>query len=791
MSGEQPGEHAKAAEIGWSGFKVSLPVALLGRGGLLAILILWTLGQYIPLNSLRETLILALVPMAVIFGFGLKRFEEIGDLLRARPSLDNDSTRGRFLQVVLVYGASVTALTAVLVYSLIPEFELPDTLPPDLLGGLDLYRFLTLGVATLVLLPAVLIVRYPFLTMGNRHFTAAVDRPSMSPHWRQRRGARCWDMLMVLPLYFLDILVLALLGQWLPREAYLVELVLVGFLYEAACALFRGCTVGKWRRGVRVVGLDGNPASRWRALGRAAVLYAPPFSFGLLQMQGVPGSNSVVLWTMVLVLYGLAATHPYGRGLHDLVAGTRITTQADPEADTPDDGATSGQGAESPTRAGELRLPRPEFEATPDDPFGRDKLHRQSHVEGLCHWIEASAGHPVVMVDAEWGAGKTAFMTMCHAYLTSRGRQVVAYNAWRAGYTQQPLFDIVASVATQLPGPDTDAMTNSAARVSSLRSIWAELRSPDISEVVDMSELPAETQRVLAEFHERLGSVSEAGSGPLVVLIDELDRCRPTYALETLEAVRHLFSVDGVVVVIATNREQLTRAVEGLYGANFDADRYLDRFVDLTTTLSIPDHETLVPFLTELTTETGLSAHMSSADRTHRALRLVADLADTQLRDLEHATHLATTVLSSRRHPAIQRELWEWSVLALVVLRMADQSAYADFVSGRIDGFGAVGKLNGALPHYLLDGQRAVTRQCLEAALIHASSLDDWRATDRTDYFLSQYENQAVRSARRAKVTLVTLRRILPPYPGPVARVQVSQVAALMDLAAYAPDRAT
>ena len=65
-----------------------------------------------------------------IFGFGLKRFEEV--------------TEGRFLQVVLVYGGSVTALTTVLVYSLIPEFELPDTFPPDLVA-LDPYRLITLG----------------------------------------------------------------------------------------------------------------------------------------------------------------------------------------------------------------------------------------------------------------------------------------------------------------------------------------------------------------------------------------------------------------------------------------------------------------------------------------------------------------------------------------------------------------------------------------------------------------------------------------------------------------------
>ena len=683
----------RASEVGWSGFGVSVPFVLLGRGGVLAFLVLWTFGPYIPLDSLRDMLTLALVPMAVIFGFGLKRFEEIGDLLRARPSLGADATRGRFLQVVLVYGGSVTALTAVLVYSLIPEFELPDTFPPDLVA-LDPYRLITLGVATLVLLPVVLIVRYPFLTLGSKRLTTAVDRPSMNGHWKQRRKARYWDTSVVLALFFLDIAVLALLGGWLPEDAYLVELALVGLLYEAVCALFKGCTVGKWRHRVRVVGLDDNPVSRRRALGRATVLYAPLLSFGLLQLEAVPTPNAAVLWALTLaVLYGLGTAHPYGRGLHDLVAGTRITTPSDPPTEAqPSEAAIDA----APVRG--LRLPRPELEATPEDPFVQDKLNRQPHVKALCHWIEVWGGHPVVMIDAGWGAGKTAFMTMCHAYLKSRDRQVVAYNAWRASYTQQPLFDLVAAVATQLPGPHTEAMAKSAAKVSSVRSIWAEVRSSDTTEPVDLSELPAETYRAVAEFQEKLKVVTVAAVGPLVVLIDELDRCRPTYAVETLEVVRHLFTVDGVVVVVAANRKQLVEAVKGMYGEGFGADRYLDRFVDLSTPLRTPDRDTRAPFLTGLASETGLATQSVSDKWCQSVLDMVAGLPSFELRDAEHAAHLAAVTLSSNPPPHVERALWERYVLALVLLRIADKKAYSQFVGGDIDSFTAVGAINGATP---------------------------------------------------------------------------------------------
>ena len=742
MSGTQPGETPGPSEVGWSALASSVPVLLLGRGGVVAFLVLWVVWPYIPLDRLQNTLTLALVPLAVLFGFGLQRFQEIDHLIRSRTSGIGAANRGRVVQVVFAYGGTVTALAAVLAYSLLPlEIPLWNRLSPGIAAALDIYPEIALVVASLVLLPVVLIARYPFFTADLERFVAALERPSMEGHWKQRRKARYLDAPLVLVLSIAGFVLAASQG-WLPGGAYYLALASAGFLYEAVCAVFRGCTVGKWRCGVRVVvmGLDDDRVSRWRALARAAVLYAPLLVIGFLHLDPVWGTNARDLGFVIAALYGLGMAHPYGRGFHDLMAGTWVTTPSDPPSPPPATPATVDAG---PAEPGVLWLPRPELEATPEDPFGQDKLNRQPHVKRLCHWIESSVGHPVVMIDAGWGAGKTAFMTMCHAYLTSRGRQVVSYNDWRAGYTQQPLSDLVAAVATQLPGPDTEAMANSAARVSSLRSILTELRSPDTTALADLSELPAETQRVVTEFQQQLENVAAAASGPLVVLIDELDRCRPTYSVETLEVVRHLFTVGGVVVVVAVNREQLTEAVKGLYGAKFDANRYLRRFYDQRVSLLAPDRDTRAPFLTELTAQTGIAEHVSGDARTQSVLNLVADLPDNnELRDIQHAAYLATAGLSSNPSPDLGNELWEWSVLAMVMLRIVDGNAYSQFVRGDTDGFAAAKVLNGALPKYSLNSPQAGTRQHLEAALIHAGTQNDWRDPDQTNSFENQYENR-------------------------------------------------
>ena len=76
--------------------------------------------------------------------------------------------------------------------------------------------------------------------------------------------------------------------------------------------------------------------------------------------------------------------------------------------------------------------------------------------------------------------------------------------------------------------------------------------------------------------------------GPLIVMIDELDRCRPSFAVEFLETTKHLFAVDQVVFVLAVNRKELAHAVKALYGNDFDADRYLRRFFDIDFRLPEP-----------------------------------------------------------------------------------------------------------------------------------------------------------------------------------------------------------
>ena len=71
----------------------------------------------------------------------------------------------------------------------------------------------------------------------------------------------------------------------------------------------------------------------------------------------------------------------------------------------------------------------------------------------------------------------------------------------------------------------------------------------------------------------------------LVIFIDELDRCKPTFAVHLLEQIKHYIFDDRITFVFSINLEQLQHTIKHYYGADFDSCRYLDRFFDLRVSM--------------------------------------------------------------------------------------------------------------------------------------------------------------------------------------------------------------
>jgi hypothetical protein len=138
---------------------------------------------------------------------------------------------------------------------------------------------------------------------------------------------------------------------------------------------------------------------------------------------------------------------------------------------------------------------------------------------------------------------------------------------------------------------------------------------------------------------------------PLFVLVDELDRCRPTYAIELLERIKHLFEVDNIVFVVATDSGQLRHAIKAVYGESFESGRYLLRFFDRSYEFEKPSLESFVSSLFARF-QIKPSRLSSPPDNEHQDFVLTSMRAfRLSLRDAEQCFDILRTILTTWQHP--------------------------------------------------------------------------------------------------------------------------------------------
>ncbi len=111
-------------------------------------------------------------------------------------------------------------------------------------------------------------------------------------------------------------------------------------------------------------------------------------------------------------------------------------------------------------------------------------------------------------------------------------------------------------------------------------------RKPKIPDFVTLYE---ERTKALRKLKDTLKEVFGGDVPKAIVFVDELDRCRPDYAINYLETIKHVFDVHGLVLVLAVDYHQLENSAKALFGARLKFADYFRKFVQRTITLPEPD----------------------------------------------------------------------------------------------------------------------------------------------------------------------------------------------------------
>ena len=247
----------------------------------------------------------------------------------------------------------------------------------------------------------------------------------------------------------------------------------------------------------------------------------------------------------------------------------------------------------------------PEAVITQAAPFADDALGRENLARFLTQRVESST-MPIMpyalALDANWGEGKTTFLKMWQADLHKSSFQCVYYDAWASDFCRDSFPSMVAELKEYFSRLETKTAKKTAEKIAKEGAAVAKAMVKTMpgfvagfvggggsaQAVVDKIfskwepvAAYSEYRKTLESFKSSLGEIASQSEKPLIFMIDELDRCRPTFALDVLEKIKHIFDVPGVFFVAALNKNALAKTIESVYGIT-DGNDYLSKFFDDT-----------------------------------------------------------------------------------------------------------------------------------------------------------------------------------------------------------------
>ncbi|WP_201560834.1 P-loop NTPase fold protein [Psychrobacter sp. NC44] len=247
-----------------------------------------------------------------------------------------------------------------------------------------------------------------------------------------------------------------------------------------------------------------------------------------------------------------------------------------------------------------------------DGQGGRDEFQRKSIAEKAIKLLKSNIDISPMVIDGSWGTGKTEF---CHKLINlmkeDDTHNIIYIDAFKADHVDEPLMTVLAEIIKILPeGPRRKAFINrvlpavrytlktiAKAGVSHLlRQDFADVAN-DFNELIQKAaddSIDKTAELILKDHVEAEKSLKTlqtaltaiASQDPIIIFIDELDRCRPNFAVDMLEIIKHTFDVEGVSFVLVTNTQQLRASINHCYGQAVDAQRYLDKFIKFRFELS-------------------------------------------------------------------------------------------------------------------------------------------------------------------------------------------------------------
>lgn len=266
-----------------------------------------------------------------------------------------------------------------------------------------------------------------------------------------------------------------------------------------------------------------------------------------------------------------------------------------------------------------MKITLPSVEIKENEGFSNEKdiFKRKDFGERLISLFENTQEELVVALNAPWGEGKSTFIKMWQNHIKLNQKDIkiktIYFDAFKNDYPKDPFLTITSeiySLCDMKEEAKKDFIENAKSVGKSLargsfkigtKILTAGLVDDSLLEnsVNDISTLLNDNIDTLIENRIKNHNADKNAldkfkldlekfiedEKPLIFIIDELDRCRPDFALELLEQIKHLFSVRNLHFLLIVNQRQLEASINSKYGNNINASQYLQKFINISLEL--------------------------------------------------------------------------------------------------------------------------------------------------------------------------------------------------------------
>ena len=343
-----------------------------------------------------------------------------------------------------------------------------------------------------------------------------------------------------------------------------------------------------------------------------------------------------------------------------------------------------------------------------NDPWTDDKLDRGKFATILTRVVSNEVEPLVLTVNGKWGSGKTFFLKRWRQDLIKSGVTTLYFNAWQDDTIDDPLVAMIGQLYMELKGCrklnlDLKNVTQAVSKITSfvgdtITDVAKHITGVDVKGRLKRNcyvfnatvEDYVQQQRNRIELIERLTTlankvskgIDDRAKGPIIFIIDELDRCRPDYAIRVLERVKHIMCVSGLVFVLGIDREALSKTIKIVYG-DIDTENYLRRFFDLEFVLPKPNLGEFINFQFDQYSVEKILEEMPDTrtykDNAYSFRQVFTALAERQklsLREIESACKIFMIVI---RGYFSERLMLPSVIAMMILLRICDPEMYLRF----------------------------------------------------------------------------------------------------------------